>query len=234
MNKKCARCKIEFDNKYPKQKFCSILCSNRHNLNHKNIFKKPSRYSNELAELFGILLGDGSVEKYYVKIYLNMIADKGYTRNITRLITSALPGVKPSIHIRKERGTEEVQISCTDVCDYFKSLGFNPQKRIVPGWITENQTFTKRTLRGLFDTEGSIGIKRFVGKNNLHIYKQLTFTNKNKDILQFVVNSLSNLGFSPTKTSRYNIYISNRKDIERYFNLIGTSNPKLEKKMKIK
>lgn len=233
MNEKCLKCGVLLKKKYSQQKFCSIACSNRNNLNNKIFFKKSLTYSEELAELFGILLGDGSVEKYYVKIYLNMIADKGYAQNVIKLIKIALPGIKPTVHIRKNRGTEEIQISSVDVCNYFKLIGFNPKNRSVPCWITEKESFTKRTIRGLFDTEGSIGVKRFEGKNGSYVYKQLTFTNTNKNILEFIRNSLCLLGFSPTKSFRYNLYISNKKDIARYFKVIGTSNPKLEKKMEI-
>lgn len=234
MNATCLQCKICFEKKYLLQKFCSILCSNRHNLNNKINFKKPKKYSNELAELFGILLGDGSVTKYYVKIYLNVTADKGYSRNIVKLIKAVFPTAKPTLYIRENRGTEEIQISSTDISNYFRLIGFDPKKREIPTWITENTNFVKRTVRGLFDTEGSIGFKYFKGKNNLLIYKQLTFTNTNENIKKFVRKSLDQFGFSPTKGTKNNIYISNKKDIEKYFQIIGTSNPKLEKKRKIK
>ena len=234
MNKKCAYCGNLFEKKYNKQKFCSISCSNRYNLNHKTNFKKPLKYSEELAELFGILLGDGSVTKYYVKIYLNMKADKGYPQNLEKLLKKALPGIKSTIHIREKRGTEEVQVSSREVCDYLKSIGFNPKKRYIPKWITSKKEFIKRTVRGLFDTEGSIGIKRFHGKHGLYVYKQLTFTNTNKNILKFIESSLADLGFSPTKNSKKNIYLSNAKDIKKYFEIIGTSNPKLVKKTKMR
>ena len=95
------------------------------------------------------------------------------------------------------------------------------------------EKFTKRTIRGLFDTEGSVGIKRFQGKNGLYVYKQLTFTNTNKNILKFIESGLTKLDFSPTKNAKKNIYLSNVKDIKKYFEIIGTSNPKLVKKAKM-
>lgn len=135
---------------------------------------------------------------------------------------------------RPKRGTKEIQISSKEVSDYLVKVGFIPKIRSVPGWITKRRSFVKATLRGLFDAEGSIGIKYYKSKKGLRIYKQLTFTNSNKNLLTFVENNLKNLGFSPTKNSKRNIYISNNKDIKKYFAMIGTSNPKLEKKMKIK
>lgn len=197
------------------------------------MFNPPKGYSKELAEFFGILLGDGGVEKYFIRIYLNMKADKGYAPNVLKLIQYSLPQIKVSLFLRQKRGTEEIQISSKDACDYLRSIGFDPKNRIVPDWIIKNKEFTKACIRGLFDTEGSIGIKYFNGKNGIYTYQQLTFTNKNVGLLSFIEKGLKKLGFSPTKNSKANIYISNKKDIEKYFNTIGTSNPKLAKKLKI-
>jgi hypothetical protein len=194
----------------------------------------PQQYNSELAEFFGILLGDGSVTRYYTRIYLNLIADKGYEKKIIYLIKKLFLDINICLMNRPKRGTKEIQISSKEVSDYLVKVGFIPKIRSVPGWITKRRSFVKATLRGLFDAEGSIGIKYYKSKKGLRIYKQLTFTNSNKNLLTFVENNLKNLGFSPTKNSKRNIYISNNKDIKKYFAMIGTSNPKLEKKMKIK
>ncbi len=230
----CKFCKKKFSSKYKKQIFCSLLCSNRSNLNNKKSVILPTKYSIELAEFFGILLGDGSVTKYYTRVYLNLVADNGYEKVIILLIKKLFPNIKLCIMERPKRGTREIQISSTEVSNYFKKIGFSPEVRSIPSWIIENPLFIKATIRGLFDTEGSISFKKFVGKNGTYIYKQLTFTNKNKPLLDFIQNSLQNLNYTPTKNATRNIYISNRKDIERYFKEIGTSNPKLEKKIKIR
>jgi len=233
MNGTCLQCSAVFKKKYHTQKFCSVVCSNRKNLNNKNIFVLPAAYSVELAELFGILLGDGSVFTYFVRIYLNLKVDAGYSKNIIQLIKKVFPNATTSTLIRPARGTEEIQISSKDICDYFRSIGFDPKIRTVPFWITENIEYSKATLRGLFDTEGSIGTKYFRGKKGDYVYKQLTFTNKNPGLLKFVEQTLVTLGFSPTKNSRTNIYISNKADTERYFKVIKPHNPKLEKNLKM-
>lgn len=214
--------------------FCSLICSNRSNLNNKNNVIVPSKYNSELAEFFGILLGDGSVTKYFVKIYLNFIADAGYIPFVRKLSQRLFLGVPVTYQRRISEGTKEIQISSKDVCDYLRGIGFDPKNRCIPTWITENNKFIKATIRGLFDTEGSVGIKYFRGKNGNYIYKQLIVTNKNKNILRFLEKSLVMFGYKPTKNSGKNIYISNRPDIERYVDDIVPHNPKIINKIKIK
>jgi hypothetical protein len=228
----CKFCKKEFLAKYKKQTFCSSICSNRYNLNNKKNVSLPIKYTPELAEFFGILLGDGSVTQYYTKVYLNLIADDGYDKRIISLIKKIFPKIKICIMERPKRGTREIQISSRQVSDYFIKIGFYPKIRSIPKWISKNKLFTEYAIRGLFDTEGSIGMKKFNSKNGIVLYKQLTFTNKNKPLLEFIEHSLCKFGYSPTKNSKSNIYISNKKDIDRYFKEIGTSNPKLEKSTK--
>lgn len=213
--------------------FCSVLCANRYNRNNKKEVLLPTKRSSELAELFGVLLGDGSVTPYYTKVYLNRIADAGYDTYILSLMKQLFLKNNICIMDRPARGTKELQISSKEVSDYFIQLGFNPKERTVPNWIKENNDFTKAAIRGLFDTEGSIGIKKYKGKNGTAHYHQLTFTNKNKPLVEFVRSSLESMGYAPTKSELPNVYISNRVHIQRYFREIGTKNPKLDKKLKI-
>ena len=234
MEKKCLFCKKKFIPQYKSHRFCTLSCANRFNLNNKNWVSLPIQYTDKLAELFGILLGDGSVTKYFSKIFLNPIADKGYSKFVEKLCTNLFPGASISHFFRPKNGTEEIQISSKEVSDYLYSIGFNPVKRIVPKWIIAKDYLIKSTIRGLFDTEGSIGIKYFDGKGGKYLYKQLTFTNKNINLLGFIEKQLKNFGYSPTKKSAKNIYLSNTIDINRYSREIGSHNPKIIKKISIR
>lgn len=234
MSNKCRFCNKNFYPKYLNQNFCSLICANRFNLNNKKYIKLPKRYSKDFAEFFGILLGDGSVTKYYLKVFLNPNADLGYSTYIRALSRKLFPGTFISHYFRPKKGTEEIQLSSKDVTDYIRQCGFDSIKRRIPSWISRNINFVKAAIRGLFDTEGSIGIKYFKGKNGNYFYKQLTFTNKNKYLLKFVEKQLIAFNYKPTKNSKKNIYLSNSQDICRYFREIGSNNPKLIKKLKQK
>ncbi len=228
----CSYCKRVFQKRREKQKFCSVACSNRSNLNNKKKVFLPKKYTEELAELFGILLGDGSLTRYYLRIYLNAIADKAYVPKVYALCKKLFPKARIARYVRVARGTEEIQISSSDVSRYLSTIGFSPKIRSIPEWIQKDSAFSRATLRGLFDTEGSVGLKKFTGKNGQYVYAQITFTNKNSNILEFVERALQEFGFKPTKNSKKNIYLSNVRDANRYMLEIGSSNPKLAEKLK--
>ncbi len=191
-------------------------------------------YSAELAELFGILLGDGSVTRYYTKIYLNADADRAYWPYVRDLCTALFPGVTVSAIARPKRGTHEIQMSSRDVSEFLFRNGFDPKVRSVPEWITDVRAHSLRCVRGLLDTEGTVGIKNFPGAHGTYVYAQMTFTNKNKNLLSFVEGVLCAEGYAPTRNAKKNIYISNTRDVDRYMLEIGSSNPKFAQKLALR
>ena len=229
-NEQCKFCHGIFVKKYTNHKFCSLTCANRFNLNNKRTVKLPG-FSVKLAELFGIILGDGSVSKYFSVIYLNSIVDRGYVGYVSGLCESLFPGASVTVRRDTPKGTSDIQISSRDVSEYLKKIGFHTQRSAIPNWIANNKQRSTWCMRGLFDTEGSVGIKYFKGKRGSYMYKQLTFTNYNPVILNFVEGNLKDLGYKPTTKSTKNIYISNRKDIEKFTRDVGSSNPKIIEKL---
>jgi len=153
MESSCRFCGAKFKKKYEAQIYCSLPCSNRANLNGKNNdVILPKRYSSDLAEFIGILLGDGTVSKYFVQIYLNMVADKEYTKYVLRLSKKLFPKAAVTSRTDIKRGTTDIQISTRMVCDYLKNIGFKPKNKVVPHWVKSRKGYIKAVLRGLFDT----------------------------------------------------------------------------------
>ena len=226
----CKNCGRRFKQKYRTQKFCSIKCANA--LNWKNQ-PRPVRlpsYSVDLAELLGIIFGDGYLSKYHFSVYLNKICDKEYSYFVVDLIKGIFRGIHVGSNVVDKNGVIVIQVSSKKICEYLRNIGFNPVRKI-PRWIERSQDFMKPFIRGLFDTEGSVGFKRFAGRRGKYLYKQLIVTSRNKNLLDFLPKGLKKLGFSPTMNSRKNIYISNQKDIKRFVQEIGLHNPKLINKI---
>ncbi len=234
MKSECVHCGDVFRRQYRKHVYCSIRCSNRAHLNHKNDVTLPARFSADLAELFGIILGDGSVAEYFVTIYLNFKVEKEYALFVARLAKKLFVGATVTVREQPHRGTVTVQISSVDVCRYLLSIGFDPKVRNIPTWIEKNKKYSIAVVRGLFDTEGTVGVKYYQGKRGKTFYNQLTVTNINQHILSFIERTLTDRGYKPTKRSLKNIYISNRLDIKRYLEDIGSHNPKMIQKLRVK
>lgn len=229
----CDYCGAQFTIRNRCQSFCSIQCSNRAHLNNKHRnFVLPKKYSEDLAELVGILLGDGSVTTYFTKVFLNLSGERSYGEFVRSLFENIFPAIPVSIYERPNRGVLEIQVSSVDIGRYLTNIGFNARARCIPFWILENPLYIKAAVRGLFDTEGTVGIKYYRGKSGNAFYKQLTVTNCNKNILVFLETSLVANGFKPTFNAHKNIYISNKLDIQRYMDDIGSHNPKLLQKLK--
>ena len=75
------------------------------------------------------------------------------------------------------------------------------------------------------DTDGSIyqNIHRVNGY--LYAHAVLCFTNRSQPLLTSVERFLKELGFQPRRR-RYQVSLYRRKEIVRYFEVIGTSNSK--------
>lgn len=222
----CGFCKKEFRKRENSRKFCSLICSNRFNLNGLNKVNIPS-YNKDLAEFVGICLGDGYASKYQVSISLNSIADKAYVPYVIKLAKNLFPGASLYCSKVSKENAINIRINSRIVAELLRSMGVVPNDKYVPAWISDAVEYTKSCTRGLVDTEGSISFKLYKSKKGISVYKQLNFRNANMLLMGFVKNSLINLGLKPTMTMKRSLYLSNHESIDTYREQIGFSNPKL-------
>lgn len=76
----------------------------------------------------------------------------------------------------------------------------------------------KSFLRGFFDTDGSV--------YKLKFGVQMSFCNRSLPILKSLQLMLKKLEYNPSDISLYNMYLTRRGDIERFFKEIKPANPK--------
>lgn len=229
---RCRKCKRRFRKREKTYKFCSLLCSNRFNLNNKNKVKVPL-WSKKLAEFIGICLGDGYSSLYQTEITLNSIADQEYIPYVISLAKSLFPGATISYKKSITENTVRILINSKTVADFLKKMGNVPNNKHIPQWILRNPSYKKGCMRGLFDTEGSISFKVYAGQMKVGLYKQLNFRNTNMILMQFVRDNLIELGFKPTRTLKKSLYLSNHASIARFDKVIGFSNPKLQERSQV-
>lgn len=194
-------------------------------------------YSENLAELMGIFLGDGHLSKYQASITTNSKTDYDHALFSGYLIKK-LFGISTTIKKKKYENTVNVVASSKNLVNKLHSLGMPIGNKIqnnltIPSWIYSKQTYQRAFIRGLFDTDGCIYLDNHKINGKLYKYLGWTITSYADKLITDLLSLLRNLGFSPTHSeTQKSVYLRKTRDIYRYFIQIGTSNPKHKKRYK--
>lgn len=179
----------------------------------------PDRFSADLAEFFGVMLGDGHLSHFQVTVTLGT-KEIVYARYLVELI-EGLFGVKPKIAVRDSK-YKVVYFGSVAATEWLQEHGlvYNKMRAQVaaPKWILGRFQFMKRFLRGFFDTDGSV--------YKLRWGMQVSFCNRSMPLLKSVRNMLLSLKYSPSQISGYNLYLTKKTDIKRFFYEIQPRNMK--------
>lgn len=89
---------------------------------HRKLVSLP-KYSVQLAEFFGLMIGDGGINNpWQANITLNAIKDREYAAYISKLC-KALFNIAPAIRKRKERQALVISLASTTVVDFLVMNG---------------------------------------------------------------------------------------------------------------
>lgn len=187
--------------------------------NINNNVDLPYIHTSSLAEFFGIMLGDGCISPTQVMVTLGN-KEFDYVKHVSTIINKIFH-IIPKVYIRK-RGYYVVSFGSTKVVKWLldNNLVMNKVKNQVktPDWILKKKIFIQSFLRGFFDTDGSVYRLRFG--------VQLAFTNRSRPLLNDITNSLELLKYYPSKISRFQVYITRKRQVLRFFNNIKPANIK--------
>lgn len=205
-------------------------------------FVEPEKDEN-LAELFGIILGDGHIEERVsgtkIRVYCVNIA--GNSKTDADYIFRYIPNLSKEIF--KEMGSirKKSKVNCAyfnlhgkKFVEFLKKNGLKPGNKVknnvgIPQWIKDNSLFLRKCIRGLTDTDGCVYYISKKTNKNLRI----TFTNHASRLLNDYREGLIKLGFFPSKIMRgHDVYLSSKQDVEKYIKEIGFSNSKNLKRVK--
>ena len=184
----------------------------------------PLRYTPQLAELFGILFGDGHISPTQVMVTLG-IKELEYVNHVATLI-ERLFKTKPAIFTRRavSRNSKYRTVYFGSVAAVRwllkEGLVHNKVKAQVdvPQWIFSRKSFIKSFLRGFFDTDGSIYRLRFG--------MQISLTNRSLPILHSLHQIFRRLEYNPSRISGHHLYLTRRDEVIRFFRDIKPSNHK--------
>ena len=201
-----------------------------------------------LAEFIGIFIGDGSLfirkhkHDYDFKIVGNPYDEKEYYVHVSWLLMHVLNRtVTPRLH---DAGRSYgVRFCSKSLAKQIAKLGIitklKSHNAIIPIIFLENFSLMRACLRGLFDTDGCLTIKK-------QYYPVVTFVSANSKLVLQVANALRKLGI-PCSTSynqkrydkrTFNLSIRNEvningfRNVRRFYTIIGSNNPKMINKYK--
>jgi len=190
------------------------------------------------AEFCGIIMGDGNLwsngRKYEVTITGDITNDKAYFDNLASFVRDKI-GKNPYYRIRG-RGLRLTIYSK----DFYKFLTdkVGMKDRMLksesgfPHSIRKNDSFLRRFIRGLFDTDGTIFLSNKKGSPN---YPTLEIASSSPKLVDDLYSSLAIFGFRvhkrKTTKNGYKVSIYGKEMIWKWNSLIGSSNPCKKAKM---
>ena len=209
----------------------------------------PKRPSKELAELIGILAGDGYIgplgkgEDHTVSVAGNLKDELDYLEYV-KILFERLFNFKMKLIFRKDINTAYLIKRSKGILSFLENIEYQKRNCLikVPRWIWENDVYTTCFVRGLFDTDGAISLKNNHGK--YIIYPVVSICSKDENLIVRVVQFAKEKGiptyfacenYQDKRTKkfykRFKLQVSGYKNVRKWIELIGTSNPKQKLKM---
>jgi len=201
-------------------------------------------FDGNLAEMMGIILGDGGLYtvsrgRYKLVICFNK-KEMDYFYYVKNLFESFFESYKFSkVEIPTENFLQNMSVFPGR---YLISAGMKPgnkikNKLVVPEWIQGDTFFLSRFIRGFFDTDGCVYRK-------YDNYLQIQIKLGSEEMLTSVRDAFVALGFHPTKVQKeihrkgfigWKFYLCRQQEIHQFFSEIQPKNTKhLRRYQKIK
>jgi len=183
--------------------------------------------SPRLAELVGIVLGDGQISDLQVTISNNAQHEREYSTLVAQLFQD-LFALRASQRTRRKNAVEVI-ISSVALVEYLETIGLHRGNKVaqqvgVPEWIFEDIEYVRACTRGLMDTDGCVFLRRQRYKHREYQFLELHFSNHSQPLLAGMEQLLSRLSFTP-KRDDCGVTLYRQSEIKRYFEIVDTHNP---------
>ncbi len=174
-----------------------------------------------LAELIGIVLGDGNLYKHPRTENLRITCnsnDTSYIRHVSCIIKKVL---RKTPNVRKRKDENAVSVDLYQ-CKISKRLNLPCGNKIknnvgIPYWVFSNKDYMRKCLKGLFETDGCFHEDR---DNYTRI---IEFKNNCARLREDAYNILLKLGFNPQLGRNY-VRLAKRNEVYEFKELIDFRN----------
>lgn len=189
---------------------------------------KPLKTSLELAELCGIILGDGGITNTQVKITLNKKTDKDYAIFVSDLVRRVLKE-RPST--KTYGSVAVVMLSGEGYVEALERVGLRRGNKVkhqvgIPSWILNNKKYSVACLRGLVDTDGGVYFHHHVVSGKRYINFGLSFCSASLPLIHDSQGIFERCGIKVYRATKRKLYVYKMAEIKKYFELVGSSNSK--------
>ncbi len=242
--KKCGTCSKKFYGSFSRikdnrGKFYSMRC-------RRNSFLKRSKeyvLNENMAELIGIIIGDGCISRCYrsnvFRIFIsgNPVEDEDYFKNYLPNLVEICLGKRPSIYFGKN-GAIIVQFSNESFRLFLHRLGIRERKTKtvrIPTQIQRKKKLLIRCIRGIADTDFTLIFKK--SHSIKHNYPRICGHFASFRLVKDLEKALRSLDFTLNTTykmERYDkrgltittnyINLDGHNNLKRWLELIGFSN----------
>lgn len=207
--------------------------------------------NNKIAELVGLSFGDGSltrrkdsgVLRFQLRGDVNEDREHYQTYIIplfnTYISQPLLNKNVPTIESKPPYASFGIAIQNNIVGEFLSQLGIPIGKKEelrIPSWIKEDRNYLINFIRGVFDTDGSIFCKRnySIKNNQKHTQIKLKIVTVSKHLAFELKESLDLLSIKnyikvqhkKTEKDAYHVEVSAGINVEKWFQIIGSNNPK--------
>ncbi len=193
------------------------------------MMKFPKRSNSKLAELVGILLGDGSIaiRQYRIQITLNK-NELQYAFYITGLIKN-LFNIKPNIKFRKKENALDILVFNKQIVYFLiNKIGLT----VAPKWeravlpqIYTRDNLNKYVLRGYFDTDGCVAITNNNGTTYPRLEMKICPSPMRNSLIKILRMKKFRFGAYTIENNRTRIQMNGYSQLFKWLKEIGISNP---------
>ncbi len=198
------------------------------------------KVTSELAELLGIMYGDGclsnSGSKHLVYISGHKDDDFEYHNKIIRKLFFKVFNKEVNICMRNDENTLFIRFSDENIFNIFKSLGMpiglKLDKLHLPEDIKNDRELMCHFIRGITDTDGCIIFSK--QHRDKPYYLRIEITNKSENFLKEILEFLKNNGFYGSVSNKgvgYRLEVPGLQNLNKWLKYINFRNVKHIKKI---
>jgi hypothetical protein len=201
------------------------------NKSHRKVIRYPPD-GIELAELMGMIFGDGGITDTQIKIHLNANSDRSYSVYVAKLLEKLF---RTNVYVmyRQAKNTLVLICSSTNMVNFIECKGAVRGNKMahqahIPGWLLANTSYARAFVRGLVDTDGCLYIHKHTVLG--HDYRNIgfCFTNYVLPVINSMAEILRASDIKPHITDKNRrIYLYSARSVVKYLSVFKTNNPRI-------